>query len=108
MAAYVLSEVEILDEQESQNYRRLAAASIAEYGGRYLARGAEAYVAEGAPPEGRIVLVEFPSMERIYEWYTSPAYAKALQFRERALKRRLTFFEGILPAIPRPQCGTPA
>ena len=39
MPAYVISELQILDEKAAAEYRRLAAASIAEHGGRYLARG---------------------------------------------------------------------
>ena len=95
MPAYVLSEVEILDDSAAARYRELAAASIAAYGGRYLARGAEPHIAEGAPTSRRVVLCEFPSLARIHEWYASPEYAKALQFRDAALVRQLTFFAGL-------------
>ena len=94
MAAYVISEVEIMDAQAASEYRRLAAASIAKYGGRYLARLAEAHVVEGDPTTRRIVIVEFPSMERIREWYSSEEYAAALRFRDVALSRRLLFVDG--------------
>lgn len=96
MTAYVISEVEILDEGAG-DYRRLAAASIADYDGRYLARGAEAEVVEGEPTGRQIVIVEFPSLERAREWYSSPAYAEALRFREKALDRWLAFVEGVTP-----------
>ena len=76
MAAYAISEVEILDPEQTRRYQELAAASIARYGGRYLARGARPQVPEGdRPTEERVVLVEFPSMERRREWYASPEYA---------------------------------
>jgi hypothetical protein len=39
MAAYVISDVEFLDRALVENYRALAQAAIAKYGGRYLARG---------------------------------------------------------------------
>ena len=97
MKAYVISEVEVLDEGAAEDYKRLAAASIAEYGGSYLVRGAEAEVAEGEPTGRRIVVVEFPSMRRAREWYASAAYAEALRIREAALDRRLTFVEGVAP-----------
>ena len=45
--------------------------------------------------ERRIVIVEFPSMEKVREWYASPDYAKALELQESALHRRLLFVEGI-------------
>ncbi len=94
MAAYVISEVEILDAQAAAEYRELAAASIAKYGGRYLARAAEAHVVEGESTTRRMVIVEFPSMERIRQWYGSDEYALALRFRSAALSRRLMFVEG--------------
>ena len=40
MPAYVISEVEVLDEQLADEYRTLAEASIRLYGGRYIVRGA--------------------------------------------------------------------
>ncbi len=95
MSAYVISEVEFLDENLVNTYRSLAAASIAKYEGRYLARGAIPQVVEGETTERRIVIVEFLSMEKAQEWYTSPEYAKALELRENALNRRLLFVEGI-------------
>jgi uncharacterized protein (DUF1330 family) len=47
MPAYVISKVEILDESIAANYRKIAADTIAQYGGQYLARGAKAEVLEG-------------------------------------------------------------
>jgi uncharacterized protein (DUF1330 family) len=96
MAAYAISEVEILDPDQARRYQELAAASIARYGGRYLVRDARPQVPEGDPPiEERVVLVEFPSMERLREWYASPEYAEALQIRQTALARRLLFVAGV-------------
>ena len=99
MPAYVISEVEFLDEEQGQRYRDLAAASIAEYGGRYLVRGAQPDVPEGEWPERRrVVVVEFPSMEQVRRWYESGEYAAALRVRRTALHRRLLFVEGAAAA----------
>ncbi len=97
MPAYVISEVEVLDESAAEQYRQRAARSIEAYGGRYLVRGAAPTVVEGQPTRRRIVVVEFPSMGRLREWYSSPAYAEALKFRDAALMRRLLFVEGVNP-----------
>jgi uncharacterized protein (DUF1330 family) len=94
-AAYVISEVEILDENLANAYRRLAAESIAEFGGRYLVRGGERELIEGKPPPKVIIIVEFPSMNIAKEWYASLAYAEALKLRANALDRRLVFVEGV-------------
>jgi len=96
MAAYVISEVEILDEERASEYRRLAEASIHHYGGRYVVRGAEPEPVEGTwPAERRLVIVEFPDMARAHAWYASPEYAEALKLRHTALDRRLLFADGL-------------
>jgi uncharacterized protein (DUF1330 family) len=96
MAAYVISEVEVYDEEQARRYRDLAADSISRYGGRYLVRMAKPQVAEGEwPPDERVVIVEFPDLARAREWYASPEYAEALAVRQSALGRRLLFVEGV-------------
>jgi uncharacterized protein (DUF1330 family) len=52
---------------------------------------------EGDPPPKTIVIVEFPTTERLREWYASPEYAEALKLRQTALDRRLIFVEGVAP-----------
>ncbi|MBB5164115.1 DUF1330 domain-containing protein [Mycobacterium sp. AZCC_0083] len=96
MAAFVISEVEILDETVADQYRALAAASIDEHGGRYLVRGAAPDAVEGkVSPRRRLVVVEFPDMDVARRWYASDSYAEALALRDRALTRRLLFVEGV-------------
>ena len=108
MAAYVISEVELLDETQAQRYRELAAASIARHGGRYLVRGAAPVVAGGTwPATRRLVIVEFPTMERLQAWYTSADYAEALALSRTALDRRLIFVDGAhtSPGLGWPEAG---
>jgi uncharacterized protein (DUF1330 family) len=96
VAAWVISEVEDLDDERAARYRELEQESIARYGGRYLARGAVPAALEGRwPDERRLVIVEFPSMRRAREWYASPEYAEALKVRQDALARRLLLVESL-------------
>jgi uncharacterized protein (DUF1330 family) len=96
MPAYVISEVEILDEARADIYRARASASIEEYGGRYIVRAAPVEPIEGKRnSKRRFVIVEFPSVARAREWYGSPEYAEALKVRDGALARTLTFVEGV-------------
>jgi uncharacterized protein (DUF1330 family) len=81
MAAYVISELEVRDWNAIETYRTIAAKSIAQYGGRYLVRNGATSLAEGGPPPKSIVVVEFPSMARLREWYASSEYAEALKSR---------------------------
>src|SRR5882757_8576230 len=95
MSAYVISEVDVRDTAGFEAYRTIAAEAIAHYGGRYLVRGGAANAAEGGPPPKTLIVVEFPSMERLREWYASPEYAEALKLLRTALDRRLIFVEGV-------------
>jgi uncharacterized protein (DUF1330 family) len=52
---------------------------------------------EGEPPPNTIIIVEFPTMQRLREGYASPEYAEALRHRRTALDRRLIFVEGVPP-----------
>jgi uncharacterized protein (DUF1330 family) len=96
MAAYVISEVEILDHALIDTYRSLAHATIEQYGGRYLVRGAPVELIEGERnPARQYIIVEFPTLERAREWYRSPEYAQALKVRAKALTRTLVFVDGV-------------
>jgi uncharacterized protein (DUF1330 family) len=95
VTAYVISEVEFLDPERVAMYRKLATESVAAYGGRYLVRGGASELIEGGPTPKTLVIVEFPSMARAKEWYASPAYTAAFEFRKGALERRLVFVEGL-------------
>jgi len=97
MSAYAISEVEMRDAADFEAYRTIAAKTIAQYGGRYLVRGGQAETVEGGPPARTLIIVEFPSMARLREWYASPEYAEALRERWTALDRRLIFVDGIAP-----------
>jgi uncharacterized protein (DUF1330 family) len=96
MPAYVISEVDVRDAAGFETYRTIAAKAIAQFGGRYLVRGGAASIAEGSPPPKNIIIVEFPSMERLRQWYASAEYAEALKVRRTALERRLIFVEGVV------------
>ena len=95
MSAYVISEVEMRDAAGFEAYRTIAAKTIAQYGG--LVRGGAANLIEGGPPPKTLIIVEFPSMVRLQEWYASPEYAEALKVRQTARERRLIFIEGVAP-----------
>lgn len=96
MSAYVIVDSEVLDESVLPRYRELAQESIRRYGGRYLVAGAVPEALEGTwPPANTIVVLEFPSVERIKEWYSSPAYAAAKEARGNAIRGTFIVVDGL-------------
>jgi uncharacterized protein (DUF1330 family) len=77
MSAYVVVEVEVLDPERYETYKQLAPPSIAQYGGRYVARGGEVATLEGTWAPKRLVILEFPSVDQAKAWWNSPEYAEA-------------------------------
>jgi uncharacterized protein (DUF1330 family) len=94
MSAYVIGEVEVHDPQAYQEYAKGVPATIAQYGGRYLARGGAVDPKEGGWAPKRVVVLEFPSMAQAQAWYASPEYAPLLAIRLRAAKAKLLIVDG--------------
>jgi uncharacterized protein (DUF1330 family) len=94
MAAYAIADVRIRDQYLIGKYRELSQRSISKYGGRYVVRGGPVLTMEGDWSPQIFVIVEFPTMARLREWYGSPEYAEALTVRGAAMDRDLIFIEG--------------
>jgi uncharacterized protein (DUF1330 family) len=95
MAAYLISDVTVKNAAAFETYRTRAAASIAQYGGRYLVRGGPIERLEGGWAPRTIIVVEFSDVEQARTWYRSPEYAEALAVRDEALGRNLILVDGI-------------
>lgn len=94
MSAIILAEVEIFDPSVVDEYRQLAAAAIAEFGGKYLVRSRTASPVEGDwTGETRIVLLEFSDAETAHAWYNSAAYRKAREVGQRGMNRRIAIVD---------------
>jgi uncharacterized protein (DUF1330 family) len=83
MSAYLIAEHIITDSKKFDEYRTKALPMIAKYGGRYLTKGDAHKLPEGGhwKPE-RVVIIEFPDMERLNAWYTSPEYQPLIALRK--------------------------
>lgn len=97
MTAFIIVEVKITDPVKYESYKKLTPATVAAFGGKFLARGGEVVTLEGDQEPGRLVIVEFPSVELAKEWWNSPEYTEARLIRQKAAKTRMIIVEGISP-----------
>ena len=95
MHAFVIVEIEVHDPEVYENYRSLAPDSVEAYGGKFIARGGATESLEGDWAPERIVVLEFPSLERARQWWASPEYSDAKAIRMRAARTRMIATEGI-------------
>jgi uncharacterized protein (DUF1330 family) len=95
LPAYVIAMVDVKDPVRYEDYRRLVLPTITAYGGRFVARGGRTELLEGKLPAGRLVIVEFPSVERAKEWWASPEYSEAKALRQATSEGSLIVIEGV-------------
>ena len=94
MPAYVIADVNVTDPKLYEDYKKLVPATVEKYGGRFAVRGGKVDAKEGGWAPARLVVLEFPSMEKARAWYDSPEYAPALALRLKAANAKLILVEG--------------
>lgn len=97
MSAYVVVEVTVKDAETYEKYKQLAPPTIGLYGGRYLARGGLTEPLEGTWAPKRLVILEFPTVERARAWWSSPEYAPAKALRQSCTDTDMVLLEGLPP-----------
>ena len=81
--AYLVVEHIITHPTQFEEYRSKVAPLIASYGGRYLTEGGTHKQPEGGhwKPE-RMVIIEFPDMRSLDDWYNSAEYQPLIALRK--------------------------
>jgi uncharacterized protein (DUF1330 family) len=95
MAGYVIAEISVADEQKFEVYRAQVAATVEQYGGKYVVRGGATETVEGDWHPRRLVVLQFESVQRAREWYYSPEYRGPMQLRHQAATSNVVFVEGV-------------
>jgi uncharacterized protein (DUF1330 family) len=95
MAAYVIVDIEVTDPVGYEEYRKLAAPAVAAFGGQVLVRGGATATLEGNWRPKRVVLLEFPDVQRAQAWWASEEYSAARAIRQRTASTNMVVAEGI-------------
>lgn len=95
MPAFVIANITIVDPVRYEDYRRMVPATLVPFGGRFVVRGGQTEVLEGEWRPSRLVLLEFPSVERARAWWNSPEYAEARALRQATSTGTLIILEGV-------------
>jgi uncharacterized protein (DUF1330 family) len=94
MRAYIVVEIDIHDPTTYERYKGMAPSSIAQYGGKYLVRGAKTTTLEGGWDPKRFVILEFPTADAAKKWWSSPEYAPAKAIRQKSSTTDMILVEG--------------
>ena len=95
MAAYMLVDNRVTDQEDFNEYIEKIPQVVAAYGGRFLARGGAIQVVEGDNTPERIVVIEFDSLEQANAYANSPEYAELSVIRNRSTKTSTIIVDGV-------------
>ena len=92
---YLIADNTVIDrEGYAKEYLPLAQPIIKAHGGRYVAAG-KGIAIDGEPPNGRVVILQWSSLEQLKSWRYSPEYVKARAIGEKYAKFRDFAVEGV-------------
>jgi uncharacterized protein (DUF1330 family) len=95
MPAFVIVDVLIDDPLQYEAYKRLTPDTIAAFDGRFVVRGGKTTVLEGGWNPERIVVLEFPSVQRAQEWWDSELYSPAKEIRQKSARTKMIIVQGV-------------
>ncbi|HLI10058.1 MAG TPA: DUF1330 domain-containing protein [Alphaproteobacteria bacterium] len=94
MAAYVIADVKVKNQETYDTYRKQVLATVEKYGGRFAVRGGAVEPLEGGWKPERIVVLEFPDAKAAKAWYGSKEYSPLIRLRQSASEGRIILVEG--------------
>jgi len=95
MACYVTAGMKITNPQRFGEFVEVTLATVQRYGGKYLVRGGSFAAALGDRTPGRLVVIEFDSMDQARAWYDSPEFESPKQTQARSSNSNYVFVEGV-------------
>ena len=93
--AYWIGIIDVKNQEEYKKYTDIAGPAIIASGAKILSRGGKIVNLEGQKC-GRIVIIEFPSVDHAEKFYISNEYREALQYvTDEVADRLLNIAEGL-------------
>lgn len=94
MTAYVIVDIDVHDSVGYDEYKKLAPAAVALFGGKYIARGGHTETLEGDWSPNRLVILQFENVEQAKKWLNSDEYSQARKMRHSTAKSKMVVIEG--------------
>jgi uncharacterized protein (DUF1330 family) len=96
MSTFLITEVTVIDDGWTEEYRSTVPKLVEKHGGKYLALGTGFEKIEGSRvlPDWMVVL-EFPTAEQARSFYNDPEYAPLIKLRQSGASAEITLMEGL-------------
>ncbi len=90
---YVVGHITVKNAEMWAEYRSRVPATLTPWGGELVFRGKQVAALSGASPHEDIVVIRFPSVAAVNDWFSSPAYQALIPLREQAADVLLLSYE---------------
>ena len=94
MPAYLIALIEVRDAERYREYTLHTPRVIAAFGGRMIVRNGARHVLEGPADPRRVVVVEFPTLDDVLRFHSSPEYTEVRRMREQAGESQIIAIDG--------------
>jgi len=95
VSVYLIAEINVCDVDLYSQYVEQAPAIIQKYGGEYLVKGGDVVALSGNWNPERMVLVKFPSMEKLQSCFKSKEYLDIAHLREKSTTSKAILLQGV-------------
>jgi len=95
MPAYYIGEHKISNVALFDDYLAKVVPMIERFGGRYLTKAGSHEILEGDWRPNRVVIIEFPDIASIKNWYRAPEYQPLIALRRSAATDVMIMLEGL-------------
>ncbi len=95
MAVYIISSIDVLDEERHGEYRERGKALIAAHGGRYLVDGGAITMLRGDWRPRRLTVIEFEDAESVQAMVASDEFAELRKLAAGTIEGNLLIVDGV-------------
>lgn len=91
--AYVIGNITVIDQDKWLEYRSKVPATLAPWSGELVFRGNQSKVLGGECQHSDTVVIQFPSIETLNNWFNSDAYQTLIPIRKQAANMDLISYQ---------------
>lgn len=91
--AYLVGHITVKSPQKWAEYTRQVPGTLAPWGAELVFRGKQVAVLAGENPHSDIVVIRFPDVAAVNQWFSSSAYQSLIPLREQAADVVLLCYE---------------
>ncbi len=91
--AYIIGHITVKDQKKWTEYRNKVPSTLEPWGAKLILRGKLCSILSGSHEHRDAVVICFPNLSALNNWYASPEYQSLIPLRQEAARMDLLSFE---------------